>query len=200
MKKYLLFAVVCLILMCSGCTHDSSAGVKSDGNITGTNNIPAADTDSIDDPAQEYSVMSYEKLMDSYTDKTDETSYPDYYGGSYIDDEGNYNVYIKGNAAQTKNVSREIEKIIGSSDFVIKEATYSYNELESVMDTLNTYQQNYDNEVSRNFLVYYLSDRNNEVVVELNNMGAEQIRLFKENVLDSPCITFVKSEGVVYPE
>lgn len=151
---------------------------------------------------QENSYLNYEKLMRSFnTSKSDNTIYPEYYGGSYIDDNGDLVVYIKeaeiSKAASLQNISQVLE----TKDFIVKSANYSYNELNSFMDTLNSFKlKNPNDSVSNNFNIYWLSDRDNNIVVELNEMSEEQINRFKKTVIDSPIITFKASSGTPVKE
>ena len=62
-----------------------------------------------------------------------EKIYPDYYGGSYINDAGQLIVYV------TDNVQRPAV-LSDNANVVYEPCTYSYNELLSVMDTLNNYK------------------------------------------------------------
>ena len=137
----------------------------------------------------EASALKYEKLMKEFIVDRDtlEAVYPDYYGGTYTDSEGNFVVYI------TEGFdSQEIEKLLGT-DFITKDAKYSFSYLTNVMDALNEYKNmNFDSPVSQNFPSYYLNDMDNNVVVEMEDMSEEQIGSFKKHVMDSSAIIFEK--------
>ncbi len=146
---------------------------------------------------QENSYLNHEKLMKSFNmSKSNDSIYPDYYGGSYIDNNGNLVIYIKDIDISQDKFQKSIDTELGINDFTVKSAMYSYNELNSVMDMLNSYKSNNpDDIVANNFNIYWLSDRENTIVVELDEMNEEQISLFKKAVIDSPIITFKESEG-----
>ena len=89
----------------------------------------------VDDGVQESAVAAYDELMASFAttySNSGEKIYPDYYGGSYINDAGQLIVYV------TDNVQRPAV-LSDNANVVYEPCTYSYNELLSVMDTLNNY-------------------------------------------------------------
>ena len=89
----------------------------------------------VDDGVQENAMAAYDELMTSFAttySNSGEKIYPDYYGGSYINDAGQLVVYV------TDNVQRPAV-LSDNSDVVYEPCTYAYNELLSVMDTLNNY-------------------------------------------------------------
>ena len=144
------------------------------------------------------SSLQYEKLMDSFEEtETGELIYPDYYGGSYIDDDGGFVVCVVAtNAEEKKYTSKSIEETIHASDFKIKSVKYSYNELEEMMEFLNKYKQNTrDSEIAKSWSGHILSDSDNAIFVELDVVSDEQISLFRKEVTDSPMISFINSGG-----
>jgi streptogrisin B len=158
--------------------------------------LPLSFTDA--EAAESKSALQYDKLMDSFEKtETDELIYPDYYGGAYINDNGNLVVCaVAENAKEQKAALKSIQEDVGSSDFEVKYVTYSYNALEEMMELLNEYKQNNpDSQITKNSFGHYLSDRDNTIVVELSDVNDEMISLFQKEVTDSPMITFVNSGG-----
>lgn len=144
------------------------------------------------------SALQYEKLMDSFEEtETGELIYPNYYGGSYIDDNGEFVVCaVAENAKEKEYALKSIKENADASDFNIKNVKYSYNELEEMMEFLNEYKQNNcDTIITKNWSGHFLSDRDNAIFVELNDVNDEQISLFRKEVTDSAMITFIKSGG-----
>ena len=144
------------------------------------------------------SSLQYEKLMDSFEEtETGELIYPNYYGGSYIDDDGGFVVcVVAANAEEKKYASKSIEETINASDFKIENVKYSYNELEEMMEFLNKYKQiTRDSEIAKSWSGYFLSDSDNAVFVELDDVSDEQISLFRKEVTASPMIRFINSGG-----
>ena len=107
----------------------------------------------VDDGVQESAVAAYDELMASFAttySNSGEKIYPDYYGGSYINDAGQLIVYV------TDNVQRPAV-LSDNANVVYEPCTYSYNELLSVMDTLNNYKFSRSNDaIASNCLVFYI--------------------------------------------
>lgn len=146
------------------------------------------------------SSLQYEELMDSFEEtETGELIYPNYYGGSYIDDDGGFVVcVVAANTEEKEYASKSIEETINASDFKIKNVKYSYNELEEMMEFLNKYKQNTrDSEIAKNWSGHFLSDSDNAIFVELDDVSDEQISLFRKEVTASPMISFINSGGQV---
>ena len=127
------------------------------------------------------------------------------YGGAYIDDVGNLVIYVKEETSAAKlrinDIGQEIKQVINSHDFISKPATYSYNELNSVMDTLNSYKyENVNCAVANNFNLYWLSDTDNNIIIELDKFNEREIQNFKQQVIDSPIIIFKESSGKLINE
>lgn len=149
--------------------------------------------------------LSYEKLMDSFEETEDsEIQYPDYYAGSYINDNGNLVVYkVQSDSLEagtneeygTAQIDETLEENIGNDDFILKDARYSYNELTETMNILNDYKLAENNQVANNFNVYWLSDKSNCIFVELNDCSTDAINDFKNEVCDSETIIFKASSG-----
>lgn len=120
---------------------------------------------------------------------TGEKIYPDYYGGSYINNEGKLVVYIKEGFAVPELLSTD-------DDIVYENCDYSYNELQCVMDELNEYKfDNQGNMIADNYNEFGLYDENNRVIVKLDELSDEAINNFKENVCDSDAIVFEQGNG-----
>lgn len=147
---------------------------------------------------QEKSGQDYNKLIDFFNQsKSSESKYPEFYGGSFVDTNGDYLIHINEKHKSLNHSKQELSEIIGNNNFKVLSANYSYNELEDVMNSLNSFKiNNPNNKVAKNFNTYWLSDIDNSVIVELDNMTDVQITLFKDQVLDSPIITFKKSSGI----
>ena len=89
--------------------------------------------------------------------------YPDYYGGCFINDQKQLVVLVtdENGQAQIKSMTEN------AGNLVLKPCKFSYNQLKQAMDELNDYQTKNDNDISNNFLLYYLSESQNAVIVEM---------------------------------
>jgi hypothetical protein len=109
----------------------------------------------------------YEVLLNSYkvkakSLKSSKNTYPDYFGGAYINDDGNLVVYSTKDLVATKS---NLKSILGvtSDNVIIKPCKYTYNELSSIMDKLNDYKlSNPNNKVAKNFNQHALKDSRTE--------------------------------------
>lgn len=112
--------------------------------------------------------------------------YPSNYGGSFLDTNGDFVVLIvKG--YDTDNLD------FVPKNAVIKPCKYPYNELLDVMDTISEYKPSVNREIYSNFMVSYIDEKKNRIVVELIDFSEEAIQTFRENVSNSEAIIFVKS-------
>ena len=149
--------------------------------------------------AHDNSVMSYDQMLNSFKrNKNGDITYPEYYGGAFIDSDGTLNVYIKDSGLARSSESAELTQPLSINGAIIREANYSYNELTKMMDSLNEFvANNRDNDVEVSFHSFYLSQTDNEIVIELENLSDEKIALFKNTVIDSPMITFVEETSSI---
>ena len=148
----------------------------------------------VDASVQDSAAMAYDTLMDSFSNpdvKSGGKIYPDSYGGAYINDDGQLVVYVT-DETQTPEVLSDNPTVIYAP------CTYSYNELQSIMDELNAYKANHpDDAIAANFNEFGLYDSENRVIVKLDDLSEERIEEFKENVCDSDAIVFQQGNGPV---
>lgn len=166
--------------------------------LTTSFSVNAAESEKVNDiSVQEDAVNAYDELMaqfvTGYSDFS-EKSYPDYYGGSYINEDGQLVVYIAENKDSVLALS-ENENVIYES------CKYSYNELLSIMDELNNYKLRRSSDaIASNFNEFGLYDSENRVIVKLDDLSDESIAEFKENVCDSDAIEFEQGYGPIKKE
>lgn len=192
LKLFGLVSILCL----ASCSSD---------DIYQDIDIPDKNTRSIEEEGSvQNSSLLYDKLIGSFhlspvlkSEGTDNIEYPEYYGGAYIDGNDKLVIYITEDAKT--NLKSLLANTIKSQDFIIQKAKYSYNTLNGIMDKVNEFKiNNPDSPVSDNFLCYYLSDSDNEIVVELQRFDENSIRTFKQDVCNSDAIRFVQANGIPY--
>lgn len=156
--------------------------------------VSAAENDA---GVQEVASVAYDELMASFVTaytNSDEMIYPDYYGGSYINDVGQLVVLV------TED-SQEASVLSDNANIIYESCTYSYNELLSVMNELNSYKfRRSNNAIASNFNEFGIYDSENRIIVKLDNLSDESIQEFKENVCDSDAIIFEQGYGPVNAE
>lgn len=133
--------------------------------------------------------LKLEKLLKKFG-----SHFPDYYGGAFINDQGNLVINIKGNLAKGKT---EVIKIIGSENVLFEARKYSHKELSDIMNYLNDFSRNPKNKpYSQNMKSWELHDMEGIIGVGLSDNSAEKIQEFRKHVTDFPGIIFYHSEGI----
>lgn len=142
--------------------------------------------------------LVYNKLLESFGEKVSrslddrELLYPDYYGGSYIN-EGKLviNVY-NGDSTVINNLKSKAQ----SNDIIIHPCNYSYNYLLGIMKKIRSFcASNRSNPLALNIDSYSLEDKENVVTVNLLSCTDADIKNFKENICNDSSISFVKANA-----
>ena len=119
---------------------------------------------------------------------TDCINYPNYYGGSYVED-GKLIVYI------VKEKKDSIPRFLHSdSTFVVKECEYSYNELLKTTNDISEFMvsdKNNGNPIKENLSLCTLCETINRVEVYVTELTTTFISEFKKQVSSSPAIKFI---------
>ena len=121
--------------------------------------------------------------------------YPSYYGGHFIDDEGNLVINIVetyGNAYDSTVLSR----VLSNANVSSQQVRFSYTNLHSVFDFIGVYRlENPDCEIIQRHVVWhYICVFNNRIVVGLYGYSEELKDAFKDYIINSPVITFQEGE------
>ena len=159
-----------------------------------------ANQSSSDAPIQESAYNAYVDLLNFFSSSpaniTNSTSttqqYPDYYGGSYINNDNKLVICVPTNTTLPVQLSESL-----SDDYVIEPVTYSYNELKALMAELNEYILTQTDDVALNINHFALYDDQNRIVVSLFDASPEKIEAFKNTVSDSPALIFEEDSSVI---
>lgn len=136
----------------------------------------------------------YEKLMSSFnpnweSEEPAPEDYPEYFGGAFIDNYGNFVVCIVGNKDSHLD---EISEIIGSDNFTTESCTYSYREMMQVMDLIDDFLSNpsipEDHIVIQNFAGAMADVMENCVVVNMIEVSDELVEAFKRDISGSSVV------------
>ena len=130
-----------------------------------------------------------------FNDSLDNISnYPDYIGGSYIDDNGNYTIQIvKSNVPSKKGENfSSYKKIIDLESIRIEYVENSLNELNKLNNKIISYFSQNKNNIG--LIANYVDINKNSVIIELEDTSTEVIERFKKDVIDSSHISFIKEE------
>jgi len=149
--------------------------------------------------AHDDAVIKYFNVIESFGTCSDgDITFPDYYGGCYIDGNGFLNVYVLRIYDILDSELNEFLQMLESNGIYIKEAQYSYNELTEMMNTLYDYWiSSFECSIAENYNMFYLSDVDNRIIVELDDFTSAQIHLFNQYVTSSSMVLFAQSTGPV---
>lgn len=120
--------------------------------------------------------------------------FPDFFGGSFSDDDYNLIIYIVGDTLKGK---KEMAKILNSTNFLIKQCNFSYNHLTKVDSILTNFFQDKKNSSiidSMKIVSHQLNYKDNHISVRLKEYNETIINTFKNTILDDKCIVFTKDD------
>lgn len=133
------------------------------------------------------SIAAYQALLQSFgSTDTELASYPAYYGGAYINDEGKLVIKVRGNAMETGDME-DITAVLHQKDVEYEAAEYSYEELRAVYWTVTEYMLE-GNELKIGGVS--VQEQENCVSVTLPELTEEVIARFRQEVCASPAIRF----------
>lgn len=140
---------------------------------------------------------SYETLMGLLATQTrssdKSTSYPDYYGGTYVNEEGQL-VVLTTSVNESKAGVKQLKSKL-ANNVIYKDCKYSYNELNEIVAQLTQLTQ------QTPFLfekvgMFGIDDEHNCVRVFLYNNTPSTIQEFKSSILNTPAIEFAECSKV----
>jgi len=137
------------------------------------------------------SIEEYNKMLSSFKTLRSAEAYPDYYAGSYVDDDGELVVLVKEDTAD--NIAT-IKLLTSNPDIQTKKAHYSLNELKGVKNEIAKYfdmdTTGATKEIVDSIVGVGTDEMNNRVNVCMENLSEEKIAAFKILVSDSEMVTF----------
>lgn len=119
--------------------------------------------------------------------------HPSFYGGIYIDENNDLVLQLVNSEMTEKDLQLYEEILKINENIKIIYVKHSYMELENVNNIINDYYESIDIN-NTNISGYYIDVINNQIVVELINCTEQEIKNFKEKVIDSPIVVFVEAE------
>lgn len=179
-KKILLSATVILAQLSACDSHNSLLSSQPEEN-------PHKAIEASMDIQNEASQIN-EKIIGALAGDTRSGEYPDYYGGSYLTRNGELVVLICGDM---NNGTEKIRSISDSPIVIYRQAQYSYQSLDDLMDILNEKIILPENKsIFSNVAWYGLMTEDNRIMVALKDCSEAAISTFKKSISDSPMITF----------
>lgn len=194
MKQLIYFLSISLLLIgLNACNHqkDNNLNQNSEGYSEASNPTTVQKIDA---------TLLHDKLMSSFSDdwierESDPDLYPEYYGGSYVDNNGNFVIAVTGNADRNREALKEI---LNTENFRIETVSYSYRQMMKVMDEIDNFLVSSnipDNHpMLEKFAGAYPDVMDNRVKVLLTEINNDIINSFKRDVTNSPLIVFEQGE------
>ncbi len=148
----------------------------------------------------ERALAYHEKLMEFFSAdwmerESDPDLYPDYYGGSFIDNSSTFVVAVTGD---TEGHRQRLGRILGGDDFKVETVQYSYRQMMQVMDKIDAFLSDgsipQDHPVMLHFAGAYPDVMDNRVKVILTDPNQTVINAFKKDISASPMLSFEKGE------
>jgi hypothetical protein len=126
--------------------------------------------------------------------RTGESTYPEDFGGLYIDSDGYLVILTTGDFTNSRSA---ISTVISDSELVrYKACKYSYQDLLNATYEIDQALSTASKKIADNFVGYALMTEDNSVMVMLEDISDAAITDFRQSVYDHPCLTFVKGERI----
>jgi len=142
---------------------------------------------------QESAVATVDEIYASFPmNRAGEHMYPDFFGGMYIDENGNLVVQIVSGSR-----SSEVVSMSDLNDDVTEYVKFSRRELLEIQDFIFEFAvANSDYlEIAKSIVSVGLDCWNNSVEVGMRIVNEDTIAQFRENITDSSAVTFRESQG-----
>jgi hypothetical protein len=147
---------------------------------------------------EKVSMEIYGNLDDSFISGTrtgEGFIYPDYYGGSYIDDNGGLIILT---TDSVESVVKDLRFRTKSSNFSIKNCEYSLNELQSLNEELGKVFENQNIASELKWVSVGIDIVHNKVSVDLEDCSESIIVKFKSMVSNSSMIKFNEVAPIIF--
>lgn len=146
---------------------------------------------------QNESIYQYQSMLESFNKKAGARSnnvqvYDSNYGGAYIDDNGNLVVLLVDDSSDEIAV---VGEMTGNAVIITEKCEYSFNELISVIDTINghlTYLSNCGVTITE----MYEDVCDNRVYIGIYDLTEEKESIVRE-IIDHPCMEIYKQNNTI---
>lgn len=191
--RYTILVISAFLLISASCNQPKkNAGVSPTEAASATSETGTA-------AGNNKRAMAYhEKLMEYFSAdwmerESDPDLYPDYYGGSFIDNSGTFVIAVTGNSEAYR---QKLATILGSDDFKMETVQYSYKQMMQVMDKIDAFLSDTsvspEHPVMLRFAGAYPDVLDNRVKVVLTEVDQTVLNAFKKDISASPMLLFEK--------
>ena len=191
--RYTILVIATFLLLSVSCNQPKkNAGASPTEAASATSE---SDSGAVDNKR---ALAYHEKLMEYFSAdwmerESDPDLYPDYYGGSFIDNSGTLVIAVTGNAETHR---QKLSTILGSDDFKMETVQYSYRQMMQVMDKIDAFLSDAsvspEHPVMLRFAGAYPDVLDNRVKVILTEVDQTVINAFKKDISASPLLLFEK--------
>lgn len=144
---------------------------------------------------QTESIIQYNQLLNKLKSQTwsrgGKTIYEQCYGGAYLNDDGELVVLLSNNTYANRERMKEYTD---NPDILLETCTYSYNELQSVINSIRSSHTELK-EIGAGISSMYIDVINNRVVINVQNLNAYKESEIRK-VIDSSCMVIQNTEEV----
>lgn len=120
-----------------------------------------------------------------------EGTYPEYYGGAFIDKNDNLNALVI-------DGKQEMAVVLEAMGIILKPCRFTYNELNEIMDQINSFMITHPGSMLlENLLSAYLLEEQNIIIVELIEYSQEYIEMFQMLISSSEAIRFIEARSAL---
>ena len=189
--NYALLLLVTIILASCNQQKSNNNSSNTDSNSSEVNSITQNN---------QIALELHDKLMNHFSRdwmerESDPDLYPNYYGGSFIDNDG---VFVIAVTQNTENVKELLKEALETDNFKIEAVRYSYKEMLRVMDSIDDFLVNSsvsdDHIVLTHFAGAYPDVMENRVKVLLTEVNQNVVSSFKRDVTNSQLVIFEQGE------
>lgn len=198
MKKLTFLLVAMAAGLLAACTSDVLEGTLPDDAVRQTPGDAVALLPEAGMQSEAY--RSYETLMGLMKAQTRSAGtsavYPEYYGGSYVDDNGKLVVLLASSEAATRSAG-SLKGSLSDGSVVYKTCTYSYNTLNALVARITEKAESGASFIYDNVGMFGVDDETNSVLVGLYDNSMDAIAQFRNNVADSPALRFAQCSPIL---
>jgi len=140
--------------------------------------------------------MIYQTFIDSLDVEDGEYSYPEYYGGAYIDSSNNMVFNTIDDSSMVKN---DLQKRANSTNFIVRSTQHAYRDLRTTVTEVTQLMDEaiHGDEIYSAIRLCMLMDKDNMVEIHLNELSEKNVNAVKSRLKRSDHIIFKEGDGKV---
>lgn len=194
MQRYTPLFLISLLLLFTACGQQKKKDDEPSGKVIAARNAERKARNN------ELALQYHERLMEHFSAdwierEADPDLYPDYYGGSFIDNDG---IFVIAVTTDSEGNREKLAEILGGDHFRIERVEYSYRQMMQVMDKIDAFLANRsipeEHPLLLHFAGAYPDVMENRVKVILTKVNPTVVEAFKNDISRSPILLFEEGE------